>query len=67
MTLAVLFHQLRFRQFKSFYLLYAQRYLRAEFPGLPSYQRCLELLPRCVVPLSALFEVVKGECTVSGN
>jgi hypothetical protein len=63
----VLFHQLRFRQFKSFYLLYAQRYLRAEFPGLPSYQRCLELLPRCVVPLSALFEVVKGECTVSGN
>lgn len=63
MTLAVLFHQLRFRQFKSFYLLYAQRYLRPEFPGLPSYQRCLELLPRCIVPMSALFEAVKGECT----
>lgn len=63
MTLAVLFHQLRFRQFKSFYLLHAQRYLRAEFPGLPSYQRCLELLPRCIVPLSALFEAVKGQCT----
>lgn len=62
MTLAVLFHQLRFRQFKSFYLLHAQRFLRAEFPGLPSYQRCLELLPRCIVPLSALFEAVKGEC-----
>lgn len=62
-TLAVLFHQLRFRQFKSFYLLHAQRYLRAEFPGLPSYQRCLELLPRCIVPMSALFEAVKGECT----
>lgn len=63
MTLAVLFHQLRFRQFKSFYLLYALRFLRAEFPGLPSYQRCLELLPRCIVPLSALFDRVKGECT----
>lgn len=63
MTLAVLFHQLRFRQFKSFYLLHAQRYLRAEFPGLPSYQRCLELLPRCIVPLSALFDAVKGQCT----
>lgn len=63
MTLAVLFHQLRFRQFKSFYLLHAQRYLRAEFLGLPSYQRCLELLPRCIVPLSALFDAVKGECT----
>lgn len=63
MTLAVLFHQLRFRQFKSFYLLYAQRHLRTEFPGLPSYQRCLELLPRCIVPLSVLFDAVKGECT----
>lgn len=63
MTLAVLFHQLRFRQFKSFYLLYAQRYLRADFPGLPSYQRCVELMPRCIVPLSALFDAVKGQCT----
>jgi hypothetical protein len=42
MTLAVLFHQLRYRQFKSFYLFYALRFLRAEFPGLPSYHRCLE-------------------------
>jgi transposase len=63
MTLAVLFHQLRFRQFKSFYLLYALRFLRAEFPGLPSSQRCLELLPRCIAPLSALFDAVKGDCT----
>jgi len=62
-TLAVLFHQLRFRQFKSFYLLYALRFLRIEFPGLPSYQRCLELLPRCIVPLSALFDAVKSDCT----
>jgi hypothetical protein len=63
MTLAVLFHQLRFRQFKSFYLAYARRFLRAEFPGLPSYQRCLELMPRCIVPLSALFEAVQGKWT----
>lgn len=63
MTLAVLFHQLRFRQFKSFYLSYARRFLHAEFPSLPSYQRCLELMPRCIVPLSALFDVVKGDCT----
>lgn len=63
MTLAVVFHQLRFRQFKSFYLLYALRVLRADFPGLPSYQRCLELMPRCIAPLSALFDSVKGQCT----
>ncbi|MBX3630721.1 MAG: IS982 family transposase, partial [Nitrosomonas sp.] len=62
MTLTVLFYQLRFRQFKSFYLAYVCRHLRAEFPKLPSYQRCIELLPRCVAPLAALFEVLKGQC-----
>lgn len=62
MTLAVLFHHLRFRQFKSFYLGYACRHLRAAFPRLPSYQRCVELLPRCAAPLAALFETLKGEC-----
>ncbi len=63
MTLTVLFHQLRYRQFKSFYLSYALRFLRSEFPSLPSYHRCLELMPRCAVPLSALFEQLKRRCT----
>jgi transposase len=62
MTLVVLFHQLRFRQFKSFYLNHACRYLRAEFPRLPSYQRVVELMPRSAVPLAALFECLKGDC-----
>jgi hypothetical protein len=44
MTLAVLFHQLRYRQFKSFYLSYARRFFRAEFSRLPSYHRCHELI-----------------------
>lgn len=62
MTLVILFHQLRFRQFKSFYLAYVCRHLRAEFPKLPSYHRCVELLPRCAAPLAALFALLKGEC-----
>lgn len=62
MTLVVLFHQLRFRQFKSFYLNHACRYLRAEFPKLPSYPRIIELMPRCAAPLAALFEHLKGDC-----
>ena len=36
MTLVVLFHQLRFRQFKRFYRDYACRHLRTAFPKLPS-------------------------------
>jgi transposase len=62
MTLAILFHQLRFRQFKLFYLGYVCRHLRAEFPSLPSYHRCVELLPRCAASLTALFVLLKGEC-----
>ena len=62
MTLTVLFHQLRFRQFKNFYLIYVCRHLQAEFPRLPGYQRCVELLPRCVAPLTTLFEMLKGQC-----
>ena len=62
MTLAILFHQLRFRQFKPLYLGYVCRHLRAEFPKLPSYQRCVELLPRCAAPLAALFDSLKGHC-----
>src|SRR5512143_3510891 len=55
MTLIILFHQLRFRQFKRFYLDYVCRYLRREFPTLPSYPRCIELLPRCAAPMAAWF------------
>lgn len=58
MALMVLFQQLRFRQFKSFYPHYARRHLRREFPGPPSYQRVVEIMPRC----AALFDALKGRC-----
>jgi len=60
MTLVVLFHQLRHRQFKVFYLDYGHRHLQVEFPRLPSYSRILELMPRCAAPMAALFELLKG-------
>lgn len=63
MTLVVLFHQIRYRQFKLFYLHHVRCYLRQEFPHLPSYQRCVELMPRCAAALAALFELLKGDCT----
>jgi hypothetical protein len=62
MTLLVLFHQLRFRQFKAFYVNYVCRHLRAEFPRLPSHPRCVELMPHCIVPLTTLFQALRGEC-----
>jgi transposase len=63
MTLVVLFHQIRYRQFKSFYLNHVCQHLREAFPTLPSYQRCVELLPRCNLALAALFDVLKGQCS----
>lgn len=63
MTLAILFHQWRFRQFKAFYQHYAQPFLRRAFPTLPSYNRCVELMPRCFAALFAFFQTVKGRCT----
>lgn len=63
MTLAILFHQLRFRHFKTFYQEYAQAHLHREFPHLPSYNRCVELMPRCFAALCAFFKTVKGQCT----
>src|SRR5512144_1069962 len=62
MTLVVLFHQLRVRQFKRFYRAYVGRYRRPAVPTLPSYPRCVELLPRCGAPLAALFAALKGAC-----
>lgn len=62
MTLAILFHQIRYRHFKSFYQNHVCRYMRAEFPSLPSYNRYLELLPRCAVGLAVLFNQLKGTC-----
>lgn len=63
MTLMVLFHQTRFRQFKLFYQGYACRFLRQDFPRLPSYSRCVQLMPRCAAALAGLFELLKGRCT----
>lgn len=63
MTIVILFHQLRFRHFKVFYQDYVLMYLRPHFPHLLSYNRFVELMPRCLVGLTAFFETLKGECT----
>src|SRR5215207_9904695 len=63
MTLVVLFHHMRYRQFKAFYWFHVGQHLRAEFPKLPSYQRCVALMPRCLIALTAFFEAIKGQCT----
>lgn len=63
MTIAILFHQLRYRQFKMFYIHHIKGLLCREFPNLPSYNRCIELMPRCLIGLFAFFQSIKASCT----
>ena len=63
MTIWVLFHQLRFRDFKTYYTEYVQAHLVSEFPGLVSYSRFIQWTPRVIVPLCAYLHSCYGRCT----
>lgn len=48
---------------QAYYTQYVQRHLRSEFPIQVSYQRCVELMPRLLVPLVAYLHTQMGRCT----
>lgn len=52
MTIAILFHFSRYRTFKDFYQKQVVKHYRHYFPGLVSYNRFVELMQACCVPLS---------------
>ncbi len=62
MTILVLFHQVRYREFKSFYFYYLMTFLRKDFPNLPSYNRFIELVPRAIMPMCAYLSNIMGKC-----
>jgi len=51
MTLIIYFHQLRFRDFKTYYTQYVHKHLRTAFPQLVSYNCFVELMPSVLLPL----------------
>ena len=63
MTILVLFHQLRYRQFKLFYYHHMLGMMTREFPKLPSYSRFIELIPRIIMPLCGYLQRMMGDCT----
>jgi hypothetical protein len=46
MTILIHFHQSHYRDFKAYCTEYVLPHLQAEFPGLVSYTRFVELMPR---------------------
>lgn len=63
-TLLISFHAGQFRNFKHFYVHYAQTHLKSEFPALVSYNRFIELSHRCAIAFTLfLHHRCRGECT----
>jgi Transposase DDE domain len=63
MTILVWFHASHYRTCKHFYLGFVLPGKRAEFPGLPSYTRFIELIPLTLLPLCADLQTRKGQPT----
>jgi len=63
MTIVIHFHQVRFRDFKTYYVMYVLGHVRREFPHAVSYQRFVELMPTAIGPLCAYVQTCHGACT----
>jgi transposase len=63
MTIVIHFHQMRFRDFKTYYLGYVRSHLRQEFPHAVSYQRFVELMATAIGPLCAYLQICLGQCS----
>jgi transposase len=63
MTILIAFHQSGYRPFKAYYTQHVWVVWQAEFPGLVSYSRFIELIPSVLVPLCAYLESCRGRCT----
>jgi len=63
LTIVVHFHQIGYRNFKTYYLGYVARHLHSEFPKLLSYTRFMQLLPRLLLALVAYLRHCYGTCT----
>jgi len=63
MTIMILFHQSNYRYFKQFYINYVCKHLSSEFPSLVSYNRILELMEACILPLTVFLNSRYGKNT----
>ena len=55
-TLVVCYHLSGYRTFKWFYQRFVQKYWLADFPGLPSYNRFVELMSDVLMPIAAFMQ-----------
>ena len=63
MTILVMFHQIRFRDFKTFYIGFVIKYWPHYFPRLPSYSRFVSLIKQAIFPLTLFVQLRSGKRT----
>lgn len=63
MTIVIQFHLSGYRTFKAYYTEQVLVHQRAEFPGLVSYNRFIELFPLTFVPLCVYLKTRFGTCS----
>lgn len=63
MTIVILFHQMGYRNFKTFYLNHVCVYLNKDFPQLVSYNRFIALMPSILLFLCAYLMANRGAST----
>jgi hypothetical protein len=63
MTISIYFHCSGYKNFKQFYVEYVCKHLRKEFPGLISYSRFVQLMPRFMMPMAMFLKTSFGKCT----
>lgn len=63
MTILIMFHQVRFRDFKTFYIGFLQIYWRSYFPTIPSYSHFIALMKRAIFPMTIFTQLKSGKRT----
>ena len=63
MTILIMFHEVRFRDFKRFYTGFLEVYWRNYFPHLPSYSRFITLMKRAIFPMTVFTQLKSGKRT----
>lgn len=63
MTLVINFHNSGYRNFKKYYQIHVQGYLRHFFPSLISYGRFVELIKSCTFPMFCFLNGLLGNST----
>lgn len=63
-TILIMFHLMRYRDFKHFYINHVQKHLTAEFPVTVTYNRFVELQRKAFLPMCVYLKTrCLGDCT----